>query len=446
MRTRGRGIRTLALALACALVLGISSAPALADDDTFQITYKTNAGVEMGTVTYTVGAAGNAFPALGQFSTYFNAFLQRAAQAGSIAVSPENARWYSDQALTQVAAFPQGEPGETYTIYCRFTTGLYVSDISNGAEDESYSAVYGPIQPNLSVSWGATNSRSDQYRATAATFEKLVDGAWVEVDERYYTDYRHNTWANMIWFSSVADSGTYRLKHLRYTATDINGNVLFYDTTYDPAGADKTYTVKINPVELTIDGVQAVGRPADGTTSVALTGGTLNGVRPGDDVSFVLGTGTVADGSAGADKSVTTDIRLTGRDAGNYTLVQPTGLTVTLACQHDSVDSVWKADAQSHWHACNLCGAQADLAAHSFEWVIDREATATESGVRHPVCTVCGYVGTSETIPATGANDEPEIPETGDGSNMLLWIALTLAAGAALTGTVLYSRKRKYNR
>lgn len=185
----------------------------------------------------------------------------------------ENARWYSDQALTQVAAFPQGEPGETYTIYCRFTTGLYVSDISNGAEDESYSAVYGPIQPNLSVSWGATNSRSDQYRATAATFEKLVDGAWVEVDERYYTDYMHNTWANMIWFSSVADSGTYRLKHLRYTATDINGNVLFYDTTYDPAGADKTYTVKINPVELTIDGVQAVGRPADGTTSVALTGG-----------------------------------------------------------------------------------------------------------------------------------------------------------------------------
>lgn len=448
MRTRGRGIRTLALALACALVLGISSAPALADDDTFQITYKTNAGVEMGTVTYTVGAAGNAFPALGQFSTYFNAFLQRAAQAGSIAVSPENARWYSDQALTQVAAFPQGEPGETYTIYCRFTTGLYVSDISNGAEDESYSAVYGPIQPNLSVSWGATNSRSDQYRATAATFERLVDGAWVEVDERYYTDYRHNTWANMIWFSSVADSGTYRLKHLRYTATDINGNVLFYDTTYDPAGADKTYTVKINPVELTIDGVQAVGRPADGTTSVALTGGTLNGVLFGDDVSFALGTGAVADGSAGADKPVTTDIRLTGSAAGNYTLVQPTGLTVTLtACQHGSVGSEWKADAQSHWHVCNLCGAQVDLAAHSFAWVIDREATATESGKRHQACTVCGYVGASETIPATGTgtdtgtDDEPEIPETGDGAQPALWLLLAGLAGAALLGSALRRRR-----
>lgn len=448
-----RGIRTLALALACALVLGLSSAPALADDDTFEIVYKTNAGVEMGTVTYTVGAAGNAFPALEQFSTYFNAFLQRAAQKGSIYLpSSENARWYSDQALTQVAAFPQGEPGETYTIYCRFTTGLYVSDISNGAEDENYSAVGGSFQPNLSVDY-SIQGRNDVYpmgTEPVVTFERLVGGAWVEVDERYYTDYRHNTWPNIIWFSSVADSGTYRLKHLRYTATDIAGNVLFYDTVYDPAGADKTYTVKISPVELTIDGVQAVGRPADGTTGVALTGGTLNGVLFGDDVSFELGTGAVADGSAGADKPVTTDIRLTGSAAGNYTLAQPTGLTVTLtACQHGSVGSEWKADAQSHWHVCNLCGAQVDLAAHSFAWVIDRQATATESGKRHQACTVCGYVGASETIPATGTDtdtdtgtdDEPEIPETGDGAQPTLWLLLAGLSGAALLGSALRRRR-----
>lgn len=446
-----RGIRTLALALACALVLGLSSAPALADDDTFEIVYKTNAGVEMGTVTYTVGAAGNAFPATSDFSTYFNAFLQRAAQRGSVAIPPENARWYSDQALTQVATFPQGEPGETYTIYCRFTTGLYVSDISNGAEDESYSAVGTLFQPNLGVSYGTTNGRSDQYSATIATFERLVGGAWVEVDESYRTDYYyHNTWPNTIWFSSVADSGTYRLKHLRYTTTDIDGNVLYYEDAYDPAGADQTYTVKINPVELTIDGVQAVGRPADGTTSVALTGGTLNGVLFGDDVSFELGTGAVADGSAGADKPVTTDIRLTGSAAGNYTLAQPTGLTVTLtACQHGSVGSEWKADAQSHWHVCNLCGAQVDLAAHSFAWVIDRQATATESGKRHQACTVCGYVGASETIPATGTDtdtdtgtdDETEVPETGDGAQPTLWLLLAGLSGAALLGAAVRRRR-----
>ena len=37
-------------------------------------------------------------------------------------------------------------------------------------------------------------------------------------------------------------------------------------------------------------------------------------------------------------------------------------------------------------------------------------------------------------------------PQTGDDSNIALWIAVLLSAGAALTGTAVYSRKRKYSR
>lgn len=37
-------------------------------------------------------------------------------------------------------------------------------------------------------------------------------------------------------------------------------------------------------------------------------------------------------------------------------------------------------------------------------------------------------------------------PQTGDDSNIALWIGVLLAAGAALTGTAVYSRKRKYSR
>lgn len=37
-------------------------------------------------------------------------------------------------------------------------------------------------------------------------------------------------------------------------------------------------------------------------------------------------------------------------------------------------------------------------------------------------------------------------PQTGDDSNIALWIAVLLFAGAALTGTAVYSRKRKYSR
>lgn len=42
--------------------------------------------------------------------------------------------------------------------------------------------------------------------------------------------------------------------------------------------------------------------------------------------------------------------------------------------------------------------------------------------------------------------DDSKSPETGDDSNIALWIAVMLAAGAALTGTAVYSRKRKYSR
>ena len=44
--------------------------------------------------------------------------------------------------------------------------------------------------------------------------------------------------------------------------------------------------------------------------------------------------------------------------------------------------------------------------------------------------------------PSTGATDSPQ---TGDDSNIALWIAVLFAAGAALTGTAVYSRKRKYS-
>ena len=37
-------------------------------------------------------------------------------------------------------------------------------------------------------------------------------------------------------------------------------------------------------------------------------------------------------------------------------------------------------------------------------------------------------------------------PQTGDDSNIALWIAVMLAAGAVLTGTAVYSRKRKYSK
>lgn len=100
-------------------------------------------------------------------------------------------------------------------------------------------------------------------------------------------------WPNVIWLKGVADSGVYRLKYFRYTATDNAGNELYYVDAYDATGGE--YTVNIKPVELTITGVQAEDRACDGTDEVVLTGGALSGVLYNDEVGFELGKGKLAD-------------------------------------------------------------------------------------------------------------------------------------------------------
>ena len=115
----------------------------------------------------------------------------------------------------------------------------------------------------------------------------------------------------------------------------------------------------------------------------------------------------------------------------------------------------WKSDADNHWHECP-CGDRKDTAAHTFKWVIDKEATATTRGSKHEECTVCGYKKAAVEIPATGSAAKPSdqtdnlgnttSPKTGDSSNLVLWSALLFISGGAVIGTTVVSRKKKYNR
>ncbi len=113
----------------------------------------------------------------------------------------------------------------------------------------------------------------------------------------------------------------------------------------------------------------------------------------------------------------------------------------------------WKYNELSHWNEC-ACGEKANEAEHTFEWIIDKEATATETGSRHEECAVCGYAKTAVEIPATGSTSEPsspsdsstENPQTGASDSVLFLISLFVVASAALTATVLYGQKRKYSK
>lgn len=88
-------------------------------------------------------------------------------------------------------------------------------------------------------------------------------------------------------------------------------------------------TASISPRPLTVNGVTARDKPSDGTTEARLNfdNATLSGVLDGDDVCLdsSAAEGSFADPGPGANKKVTVSgLSLTGPDADNYTVNQPT--------------------------------------------------------------------------------------------------------------------------
>ena len=145
-----------------------------------------------------------------------------------------------------------------------------------------------------------------------------------------------------------------------------------------------------------------------------------------------------------------------GDDGDAQSFWVETDLTmIPMADSHThSYGTDWKSDTNNHWHEC-ACGDKADTAAHTFKWVTDKEATATEKGSKHEECTVCGYKKAAVDIPATGSGDgsadqpnkpgNTSSPQTGDNSNLALWFAVLLISGGAVIGTMVVSKKKKHN-
>ena len=87
-------------------------------------------------------------------------------------------------------------------------------------------------------------------------------------------------------------------------------------------------------------------------------------------------------------------------DGSDSTMWVLTDLTMTPAADGHThkYGTEWKYDETNHWHECE-CGNKADITAHNFKWIIDKEATTTEKGSKHEECTVCGYKKTAVDIP-----------------------------------------------
>ena len=109
---------------------------------------------------------------------------------------------------------------------------------------------------------------------------------------------------------------------------------------------------------------------------------------------------------------------------------------------------------------CEVCGAEyGELDAKNHTDLKHFPATAatktTEGNIEYWYCEGCGKYysdkdGTKEIKKADTVTaklkDDSKSPQTGDTSNLALWIALLFVSGGAALGTTVVSRKKKYNR
>ena len=163
--------------------------------------------------------------------------------------------------------------------------------------------------------------------------------------------------------------------------------------------------------------------------------------------------------------------------------------------RHNAVDATCQSAGNIEYWYCKACGKYFSDEECTTEITLDetvipaahgeteiknaKEATCTEEGytgdkvckdcgkvvekgepivkITHPYkdgkCTVCGAADpdckpdtkpTEPSEPTKPEENKPgDAPQTGDTSNIALWIVLMIAAGAGVTGTAVYSRKRK---
>jgi hypothetical protein len=202
-------------------------------------------------------------------------------------------------------------------------------------------SITGTDAPNYSANSIATAAADITAKAltvTASGVNKAYDGSTSAnvtlSDNRLAGDSLSTSYANASFATkSVGTGKTISVSGISLSGTDA-GNY--------SANSTASGTANITAKGLTVSGISAADKVYDATTSATLNTGSaaLAGVISGDIVTLAAGsaTGTFADKNVGTGKTVNVSaLSLSGADASNYTLTQPTttasitrtGLTVT---------------------------------------------------------------------------------------------------------------------
>ncbi len=157
----------------------------------------------------------------------------------------------------------------------------------------------------------------------------------------------------------------------------------------------------------------------------------------------------------------------TGADAmergGNY-LVEKVEMAVHNAVKIEGRPATCTETGIKDYYKCEICGKFFEDAectvqindletwkiipatGHTFEWIIDKEPSVTETGLKHQECTICKNKHASVEIPKVVEKFKKSVtastPKTGDNMNLSFWLILLAGAGIV----VIIIRKRLNSR
>lgn len=209
---------------------------------------------------------------------------------GTVKYSIDNKNWST--------SIPTGKAAKEYTVY-------YKVEGNKNFKDVDVKEITNKINPRtIDLNWNKELTYNGKEQLPTATVNNLADGDKCEVTVA----------------GANRNAGTYEA-----TATKVsNQNYKL------PEDVTTRYT--IGKKTLSIEDLKAVNRKYNGTSEVALQGGTLTGVVGNDKVSIDMPKmGTVESSNAGENKVVSyTKSALSGEDKDNYELSETAWPTLTM--------------------------------------------------------------------------------------------------------------------
>ena len=262
-----------------------------------------------------------------------------------------------DGSITDLGEFSPSAHGVCWATTVTPTTADNSTDKGAVSSVYSFSSDISGLSPNTTyytrsyVTNDAGTTYGEEISFTTNKKEITIDGSFTASNKTYDGSGDAIISSNNLSLSGVVDGDDVNLSNVvvAFASSDVADGIAVNITSADLTGTDAnnyilslsgapTTTANITEAELTISGASASDKVYDGTNDATITGASINGMVSGDDVSLDnAGSGTFAQADVGTGITVTASMTISGADADNYILTQPSGLSADITAKELTV-------------------------------------------------------------------------------------------------------------